>query len=355
MATHFRTEPPEPLDHRFNLDGHLVVVYETVPHKTFRATQFQTNHTTPGWYWTHDVVFRTNNQVEYVPLARPSRVDNKYFPGIDTQPLAGLHSVTPEPAPGPSTSIPGPITIKVEHSLDHYPQPYDPVYRLPGHVVVVAEISPRELRAARFHEDTNPPEWRWSHNIREIPNTNDFVPEPLREYEETRVPDQYFTLPYPEETYLEPLLSDSEEEVAAMTSAVTNPFPASSVSAIPLRTTTSPDPDEEKGSASIAKPEMFDGDRTKVNSFLLDVMMNFDFKPKNFPTEKSRIVYTLSYMKKGSAKQWAETYGSNKYKEQLGKTGAAKEAVWGTCENFFDEVTKAFVLRNVEEDRKSVV
>jgi hypothetical protein len=55
-----------------------------------------------------------------------------------------------------------------------------------------------------------------------------------------------------------------------------------------------------------ADPEPFSGDRKMTDSFLRAVKLNIALQPRMYSTEVGRILYTLSWMRGGTAGAWAE-------------------------------------------------
>ncbi|KAI0689266.1 hypothetical protein BC835DRAFT_1283280, partial [Cytidiella melzeri] len=51
----------------------------------------------------------------------------------------------------------------------------------------------------------------------------------------------------------------------------------------------------------LGTPIDFEGDRSTTEDFLHQIMLHFDFWPNAFPDNKRKIIYTLSFMKKGKA------------------------------------------------------
>ncbi|THH13399.1 hypothetical protein EW146_g6811 [Bondarzewia mesenterica] len=60
--------------------------------------------------------------------------------------------------------------------------------------------------------------------------------------------------------------------------------------------------------AKIAKPEPFDRDINKIKKFLRQCELMFILKPKEFKEDRVKIIFTLSYMSKGMAADWAGIY-----------------------------------------------
>lgn len=57
-----------------------------------------------------------------------------------------------------------------------------------------------------------------------------------------------------------------------------------------------------------AEPEAFGGDRDKSESFLRAISLNIELQPNLFHDERSKILYALSWMQKGSAGTWATNH-----------------------------------------------
>lgn len=59
------------------------------------------------------------------------------------------------------------------------------------------------------------------------------------------------------------------------------------------------------GSKSCKEPGTFNGDRSRVAHFCVEVRHVFESQPTKFRTERKKILYALSYMREGSAQPWA--------------------------------------------------
>ena len=59
---------------------------------------------------------------------------------------------------------------------------------------------------------------------------------------------------------------------------------------------------------TINKPKSFDGNRKEVNSFLQDCMAYLELNEHIFTTDKSQVMFILSYMDEKEAKRWKENY-----------------------------------------------
>lgn len=54
----------------------------------------------------------------------------------------------------------------------------------------------------------------------------------------------------------------------------------------------------------ISAPEIFEGDRTKTEQFLMDCDLYFGINEVKYDTDKKKIIFALSYMKNGTAGAW---------------------------------------------------
>lgn len=74
----------------------------------------------------------------------------------------------------------------------------------------------------------------------------------------------------------------------------------------PPRGTNAPRQDDGRGYKSkIKEPDSFTGERHKANEFLADLYLLFCSRPSDYPTDSSKIVTALSYIR-GDARWWAE-------------------------------------------------
>ena len=73
-------------------------------------------------------------------------------------------------------------------------------------------------------------------------------------------------------------------------------------------TATTMDVDHE-GKSYLKKPDPFDGNRRKVDDFIHACNLFFEGSPdKDFPTNKQKIIFILSYMNTGEALHWRKNY-----------------------------------------------
>jgi hypothetical protein len=75
---------------------------------------------------------------------------------------------------------------------------------------------------------------------------------------------------------------------------------------------------DEMSKVKLAPPMDFDGDKRKAKLFLQQVKMYMTIKHKDFPDDLMKIAFVLSYMKKGEAARFTETYYQMKHDEEGG-------------------------------------
>ena len=61
----------------------------------------------------------------------------------------------------------------------------------------------------------------------------------------------------------------------------------------------------------MSTPTPFMGDRMKFNNFLMKVEMYLKINKEIYNTDMKKIIFTLSYMKEGTAGLWKQSYWSN--------------------------------------------
>jgi Retrotransposon gag protein len=93
----------------------------------------------------------------------------------------------------------------------------------------------------------------------------------------------------------------------------------------------------------LQKPEAFSGDRRKVNNFIYACDLFFEGSPtKDFPGDKDKIIFILSYMSEGEALMWRKDYIETKVKQADGSY------TWPTKAQFLTAFRAAFL----NEDEK---
>ena len=64
----------------------------------------------------------------------------------------------------------------------------------------------------------------------------------------------------------------------------------------------------KKQKVDVAKPDVFDGQESKLDAFLHQLQLVFWADPTAYASDDSRITYALSYMKQGRALAWAQRF-----------------------------------------------
>jgi len=90
---------------------------------------------------------------------------------------------------------------------------------------------------------------------------------------------------------------------------------------------------------ALAAPMEYDGDKRKARLFLQQVKMYMTIKAKHFPDDLTKVAFALSYMKKGEAARFAETY----YRLDHSKSGGPM----GTYDKFVEAFEAQFVAKEV--------
>ena len=116
------------------------------------------------------------------------------------------------------------------------------------------------------------------------------------------------------------------------------------IMAQPTRTTTTMDVDHE-GKSYLKKPDLFDGNRRKVDDFIHACNLFFEGSPdKDFPTNKQKIIFILSYMNTGEALQWRKNYIEMIVRQTDGTYQ------WPTKEAFLKAFRAAFLNEDEKEE-----
>ena len=88
-------------------------------------------------------------------------------------------------------------------------------------------------------------------------------------------------------------------------------FPLPPPSSLPTPPPQPPAPMPSFKEIKMNTPTPFTGDRMKLNNFLMEVEMYLKINKEIYNTDTKKIIFTLSYMKKGTAGPWKHSYWSN--------------------------------------------
>ena len=58
----------------------------------------------------------------------------------------------------------------------------------------------------------------------------------------------------------------------------------------------------------LRNPTPYDGDRDKLNNFLMEIKMYITINDEIYDTDKKKIIFILSYMKEGTATSWKQNF-----------------------------------------------
>ncbi|KIM37951.1 hypothetical protein M413DRAFT_76544 [Hebeloma cylindrosporum] len=100
-----------------------------------------------------------------------------------------------------------------------------------------------------------------------------------------------------------------------------------------------------KPKSYLKKPEPFDGDRRKVDNFINECDLFFEGSPtKDFPEDKTKIIFILSYMSDGEAGRWRKDYIETKVRKADGSYN------WPTKANFPRDFKAVFLNEDEKEE-----
>ena len=102
--------------------------------------------------------------------------------------------------------------------------------------------------------------------------------------------------------------------------------------------------------AKINPPEIYDGNRKNFKRFWQQVELYIMGAPKQFPSDGQKIAFVLSYLRKGDADSWAESFQTQKA-EEAKKSGKSLE--FGSWTEFQNEITEAFQSLDAQKDALS--
>ena len=102
---------------------------------------------------------------------------------------------------------------------------------------------------------------------------------------------------------------------------------------------------DHEGKSYLKKPEPFDGNRRKVDDFIHTCDLFFEGSPdKDFPTDKQKIIFVLSYMNEGEALHWRKNYIETTVKQNDGTYQ------WPTQAVFLRDFKAAFLNEDEKEE-----
>ena len=102
---------------------------------------------------------------------------------------------------------------------------------------------------------------------------------------------------------------------------------------------------DHEGKSYLKKPEPFNGNRRKVNDFIYACDLFFEgSSDKDFPTDKQKIIFILSYMSEGEAQQWKKNYIETTIRQADGSY------TWPTKATFLTAFKAAFLNEDEKEE-----
>lgn len=102
---------------------------------------------------------------------------------------------------------------------------------------------------------------------------------------------------------------------------------------------------DHEGKSYLKKPEPFDGNRRKVDDFIYACDLFFEgSSDKDFPTDKQKIIFILSYMSDGEALRWRRNYIETKVRQADGSY------TWPTKAVFLGAFKAAFLNEDEKEE-----
>ena len=102
---------------------------------------------------------------------------------------------------------------------------------------------------------------------------------------------------------------------------------------------------DHKGKSYLKKPTLFNGNRRKVNDFIYACNLFFEgSSDKDFPTDKQKIIFILSYMSEGEAQRWRKNYIETTIRQADGSY------TWPTKAVFLATFKAAFLNEDEKEE-----
>jgi len=102
---------------------------------------------------------------------------------------------------------------------------------------------------------------------------------------------------------------------------------------------------DHEGKSYLKKPELFDGNRQEVDNFIYACDLFFEgSSDKDFPTDKQKIIFILSYMSEGEALRWRKNYIKTVVKQADGSY------TWPTKAVFLAAFKAAFLNEDEKEE-----
>ncbi|KJA14032.1 hypothetical protein HYPSUDRAFT_467255 [Hypholoma sublateritium FD-334 SS-4] len=102
---------------------------------------------------------------------------------------------------------------------------------------------------------------------------------------------------------------------------------------------------DDKGSPKINPPDIYDGNKRNFHRFWQQVQLYILASPKQFTLDAQKIAFVLSYLRKGDADSWAESFQMQKAAESSGS-----DTDLGKWSDFVTDITKAFKSEYAAKD-----
>lgn len=104
---------------------------------------------------------------------------------------------------------------------------------------------------------------------------------------------------------------------------------------------------ERKKDPKINPPDVYDGNKRNFSRFWQQVELYMIGAPEQFSTDGTKIAFVLSYLRKGDADSWAESFQTMK---STAATAAGQPLSLGTWDQFVLDIKAAFKSEYAEKD-----
>lgn len=123
-----------------------------------------------------------------------------------------------------------------------------------------------------------------------------------------------------------------------------------SASHISNLTTQNPTDGDASSKTKIAKPDLYYGDRKKLQTFISQLELYFFFNPHEFPNEERKVMFAATYLR-STAAQWFDPYLRDRLERSPGQQRAETIETFGSFNVFLTRIKRNF--GDLDEKKKA--